>query len=508
MILSKDAEEEGMRIEETCVRQWEVNKNISAGGRSFPCRMITEELPFFGEDGLAATAFTYTYMRTDEDSESRPVIFAYNGGPGSSCVWIHLGLLGPMRVKMRPGEAKDAEAEVNPSVSGPYGLEENPYCILDEADVVLLDPPGCGFGKVADEQAAKECFGIRQDAGCTAQIIERWLARYQRFSSPKYLLGESYGTIRSCMLLRELMGGPMSVSRRLRAIPVDGVIMMGTALNLEPIGNTYPVEPCLLQLIGMTASRLYHRPLSEEEAEEWRQAGLFVPDQEEGWEGRLADAVWTFAGTRYLPALFQGNALEETKKQEMTRCLSLLTGVEPGWFEKHGLALPADVFTKECLKQEGLEMGFYDSRYTMQAYAGSSFLDPVADDPAMGQYTPVYMGAMNGEMKEYLGIRAEVSDSCCGIDFAVNGQWDYGSPEKPEQCLEAAMRRNKGLRVLFMTGLYDLVTPPGAVRYLVSHQQLPKERIVIREYASGHMPYMGKESAKKVSEDLRSFIRG
>lgn len=121
----------------------------------------------------------------------------------------------------------------------------------------------------------------------------------------------------------------MSVSRRLRAIPVDGVIMMGTALNLEPIGNTYPVEPCLLQLIGMTASRLYHRPLSEEEAEEWRQAGLFVPDQEEGWEDRLADAVWAFAGTRYLPALFQGNALEETKKQEMIRCLSLLTGVEP-----------------------------------------------------------------------------------------------------------------------------------------------------------------------------------
>ena len=174
--------------------------------------------------------------------------------------------------------------------------------------------------------------------------------------------------------------------------------------------------------------------------------------------------------------------------------------------DSHNLAISPETFRRECLRDKDLEVGAYDSRYTMEKTL--EWKDPVADDPAMGQYTPIYVGAMNDAMHTFLGMEKERATPYRGIDFTINGRWDYKTGEKPEQCLVAAMRRNKNMRALFMTGLYDLVTPPGNVRYLVSHQNLPKDRVIVREYTSGHMPYMGKDTAKKVSEDLRNFLCG
>ena len=220
----------------------------------------------------------------------------------------------------------------------------------------------------------------------------------------------------------------------------------------------------------------------------------------------LANALWEFAANRYLPALFMGNNLKGTKREEMITLLSLLTGVSVSFLDSHNLAISPDTFRRECLRDKNLEVGAYDSRYTMEKTL--EWNDPVADDPAMGQYTPIYVGAMNDAMRTFLGMEKERQIPYRGIDFTINGRWEYETGEKPEQCLVAAMRRNKNMRALFMTGLYDLVTPPGNVRYLVSHQNLPKDRVIVREYTSGHMPYMGKEAAKKVSEDLRNFLCG
>ncbi len=630
-----------MKIDEEKIKEWRQKKSLKIRGTSILYQVVTQEIPFCDDGQVIATAVTYSYIKEDTMPEKRPVLFAYNGGPGSSSVWVHLGLLGTMRVKIKE------DSEVNPSVSGPYEIEENPYSILDVADVVILDPPGCGFGQIVDEAKAQACFGVCSDAYCAAKIIEKWLMDQGRYSSPKYLLGESYGTVRTCMLLRELMGGPMSSSHQLLAIPVDGVIMMGTAILMEPFKNECLVEPtcmllrelmggpmssshqllaipvdgvimmgtailmepfkneclvepsvmllrelmggpmssshqllaipvdgvimmgtailmepfkneCLvepsvLQLIGMTATRLYHRPLSKKEQDLWKNAGFPIPNEEENWEESLANALWEFAANRYLPALFMGNNLKGTKREEMITLLSLLTGVSVSFLDSHNLAISPDTFRRECLRDKDLEVGAYDSRYTMEKTL--EWNDPVADDPAMGQYTPIYVGAMNDAMRTFLGMEkerqipyrgidftingrweyetGEKPEQCLiyvgamndamrtflgmekerqipyrGIDFTINGRWEYETGEKPEQCLVAAMRRNKNMRALFMTGLYDLVTPPGNVRYLVSHQNLPKDRVIVREYTSGHMPYMGKEAAKKVSEDLRNFLCG
>lgn len=485
-----------MKIEESCVRQWQQEKEYANAQTSFTYDVITEEIPFSVNGEIAVTAFSYSYLKKTENNYERPVIFAYNGGPGSACVWLHLGLLGTMRVKMNA-------SEINPSVLAPYGFEQNPYSLLDIADLVLIDPPGCGYGEVRLLQQAQDFFGVIEDAACVAQLIERWIIVHKRIQSPKYLLGESYGTIRNCMLLRALMGGPMAASRKLGAISINGVIMMGTAINIPPLQNDFKAEESILQLIGMTATRLYHFPLTEQQKQDWEAAGLFP------WENKdiktLADGVWNFAATKYLPALFWGSDLEAGEKRKMIRCLSLLTGIDEDWFLENGLLLSVDAFSKELLRGRHLDIGRYDTRYTMEKFFGN-FYDPVADDPAMGQYTPVFLGVMNDQMKTFLGIEKEITWSYRGIDFSINGRWNYQTPEKPDECLAAAMRRNKDLRVLFMTGLYDLVTPPGNVRYLVSHGNLPKDRITVKEYSSGHMPYLGIDAIKQVTKDLKDFI--
>lgn len=481
-----------MKLDQNQIRSYRTEHEIKLRGSRTVCRVITEEVPFTDEQGeIAATAFLYTYL--GNGGEGAPVIFAFNGGPGSSCVWEHLGLFGAVRVKL--------DDSTNPSLSAPYELEDNPYCLLDCCDVVMIDPPGCGYGQLLKAEAGGSFFGVLEDAKCMADLIEDWVIRYGRIASPKYLVGESYGTIRSCMLLSELMGGPMSAGRRLRAIPIDGVIMLGTAICMDYFHNRPAVEEAVLQLPGMACVNLYHHPLDEGKKQEWTACGLPVPD----CAAKAADIAWKFAGEQYLPALFQGSGLSEDKRRLLVRQMSLLTGVEEAWFERHGLNLPVDVFLSEVLAGEGKDAGAYDGRYTMRHLDPVQMKDPVADDPAMGKYTAAFIGAMNGKMKEYLGL-AKMNRPYDSIDFEVNGRWNYQTPRTPDECLEWAMRRNEGLRVFFGSGLYDMVTPPGTVRYLQNHLSLPKERVTVKEYESGHMPYLGDGPAARLYEDLREFI--
>ena len=156
------------------------------------------------------------------------------------------------------------------------------------------------------------------------------------------------------------------------------------------------------------------------------------------------------------------------------------------------------------LQEQNLDIGAYDGRYTMAHSEQVRTADPVADDPAMGKYTPAFAGAMNSALKAELGI--DLDREYRAIDFMVNGMWEYACPVSPTEALTAAMRRNEKLRVFFGSGLYDLVTYPGMVRYLVNHLNLPKERVTVREYESGHMPYLGEESAAALEADLRKFI--
>jgi carboxypeptidase C (cathepsin A) len=454
---------------------------ITLRGETVRYRAIAEETAVEDDMGKPlASLFTYTYLRTGAGNcVKRPVIFAFNGGPGSSSAWLHLGLFGPRRVSLSD--------DVNPEVLPPYELEDNPHCLLDTCDLVMIDPVNTGYARLYQEGAQSQFYGVRQDAGVLALFIESWLNRYDRQMSPRFVAGESYGTIRACMLLRELMGGPMTENHRLLAIPVNGVILLGSALTLQVLGAAPAVYPEVLKLMAQAAVHHYHHP-----------------DGKPG-VADFAEEAWHFAGGDYLQALFAGEALDAEKRRKLCGKLEYFTGVSAEWFDGHNLKVDDVSFRSLVLREIGLDVGSYDGRYTMTHTELLPVCDPVGDDPAMGKYTPAFSGAMNTVIRSELGITLDREYRA--IDFAVNGKWDYSSPVSPAEALTAAMRRNEKMRVFFVSGLYDLVTHPGEVRYLTAHLNLPKDKVTVREYESGHMPYIGKESAEKLEADLRAFIR-
>ena len=449
-------------------------------GQKVTYRAAVEETILTDDDGDLASIYSYTYLRTGTgDPIPRPVIFAFNGGPGSSSLWLHLGLFGPRRLKMPD--------QVNPDPRPPYGLEDNPLSLLDICDVVMIDPVNTGYARLFRENGAGRVFGTRQDTLATALFIENWLIRYGRTGSPRYLAGESYGTIRACLLLRELMGGPMTESRRLLAIPVNGVLMLGTAIAMPALKNEPPVYQHVLRLMSQAAVNHYHHPHGKPALKEF------------------VEEAWTFAGREYLTALFAGESLTNGDRQAVCSRLAYLTGIPADWFDSNDLKIDDENFRSLLLQGQKLDVGAYDGRYTMAHTGQVSDADPVAEDPAMGKYTPVFAGTVNTELKAELGIGLDREYRA--IDFAVNGQWAYDAFVSPTEALTAAMRRNEGMTAFFGSGLYDLVTPPGVVRYLASHLNLPLDRVTVREYESGHMPYIGEQSARELAKDIRAFIQ-
>lgn len=468
-----------IRTDRSQCRRFISDHELNLRGEKITYRAVAESTMLEHEDGRPISElFSFTYLRTDENRPDRPVLFAFNGGPGSSSVWMHLGLLGPRRVKM--------DCAVNPNPLMPYELEDNPHCLLDLCDLVLIDSTGTGYARLSDEAAAPLLYSICGDAESMALFIEDWLNRYDRHNSPRFLAGESYGTIRACLLTRELMGGPTTACRRLCALPVNGLILLGTSIMLPMLQNNPPVWPQILMLLSYSAVHHYHHPEGK--------PPLFA----------FVEEAWRFASQDYLLALFAGRSLSPDKRRLICSRLSDLTGIEADVFDRHELLLDDLTFRTNVLKKEGLDVGAYDGRYTLPHQEMKTLIDPVADDPAMGQYTPAYIGAMNAALKSELSI--ELDRVYRAIDFSVNALWNYETPVTPTDALALAMRRNPHMAVFFGSGLYDLVTPAGVVRYLVRHLDLPQDKVVLREYASGHMPYLGEESAFALEKDLRSFL--
>jgi len=462
---------------------FEASDSAVIGGQAVPYRAISESFPLGGtEDAPEATIFSFTYLRTDvsiEARRARPVIFAFNGGPGSSCIWLHLGLMGPTRVKL--------DDPINPDIAPPHLLEDNPHSPLSVADVVMIDPVGTGYARLLNDAAASKYYGIEQDAAAVARFIEHWLTRHDRWQSPKYLLGESYGTLRCGVLAEALMGGPTTGEGRVLGIAVDGVLLLGSAM----LGGREPerVEPSVLALPTWAATRYYHRP----------EPGISL-------EGFVEEAR-AFGAGEYLTALYGGGRLPETQYESTLTRLAYFSGMSSEYLREHGLRVESSDFLEMICAARGRDVGLYDSRYTVPHQPGRGLHDTIADDAAMGLYVPPYVGAMNGAKKAELGIETELDYRVITLKD-VNFRWDFTAPRTALQCLTAAMRRNKDMRLFFGTGRFDLVTTIEYARYMASRGTLPQNRVVIAEYNSGHMPYLGEESASALGRDIREFVTG
>lgn len=459
------------------------------GGQPLHYRAIVEETFVTDAKGKrTASLVSTTYLRTDAaDAGSRPVIFAFNGGPGSASLWLHLGIVGPQRVVM--AQDSDDQEELHPPTVPPFRLAENSDSLLDVADIVLFDPPGTGYSRILPDGVESQFYSVEADSRTTADFIVDWLRRHGRGNSPRFLMGESYGSVRAAVVAKRLAGGP-TASGRMEGATLNGVILLGQGMNALS-GN--PERMAATALPSFAATAWYHG-----------KAGRHTTLEAH------VESARRYAAGDYVRALFAGYRLPQEERRQVAKQLSAMLGLPDKVILRYDLRISPQTFANELLKPQGLQLGLYDGRYTLPARGSAA--DPVADDPAMGQYVPAFVGAMDDYFRRVLGVGIDRPYNA--IEFAaINARWDWGAgPGIPlgrdyADDMATAMRRNPNLRLFVGTGYYDLVTTLGEAEYTLSHAGIDAARVRQANYLSGHMPYLGLENRRRLSADLRQFLR-
>lgn len=467
-------------------RTFVTNHTTTIGGKRLSYKAVAAEQYITNLSGEPiARFFSFSYIKQPA-SDRRPVMFVFNGGPGSASVWLHMGIFGPRRIAL--------DQEVNPANTPPFGVVDNPHSVLDAADLVFIDPVGTGFSHAVGNAKDADFASVDADADSVARFIERWITEQGRWNSPKYLVGESYGTIRAAVLPRALMGGPMYTSI-MRGITVDGVILIGPALN---VGVKSPATPgpdaASLALPSLAVAAWYHGKIDRQ----GRTAGQFY------------DQAKQFAATEYALGLakFDRGLLASAEQEKLALELQTYTGLPASVWMSSKLRIPAAAFLKQIIADQGLEAGMYDSRYTLPL-AGSGG-DPVADDPAMGRYVPGFVGSFNVMLRDHLQVSMPIPYTA--IAFGLAFSWDFSRAGVPEGQsfavdLATAMRRTPALRLMVATGYYDMVTTPASAEHQIKSAGMPLDRVTFKNYESGHMLYLGGTAAN-FANDVRRFITG
>ena len=462
-------------------RRFVSDHRLQVGGHEIRYRAVVEE-HFLADPGGQRTAsvFTTSYERTDLPRGTvRPVMFVFNGGPGSASLWLQMGLVGPKRIAF--GDP------VKPETVPPFAVVDNDDTPLDVADIVLIDPPGTGFSKILPAGKPKDYYGADADAAATVKVIEDWVRGHGRWNAPKYLLSESYGTVRAALVARLLAGGPMETGR-MDGVTLNGVILLGQALDMRDKGDlAYQTA-----LPTMAATACY-----------------FGRVQAECTPAGQAEAARALAAGDYGRALYAGSALPDAERSAVAARLSTLIGLPRGAIEGADLRISPGAFSHMLLADRGEQLGLYDGRFTLPLKASGG--DPVADDPAMGQYVPGFVASFNGYERGELGVTIDSDYQAIGFRD-VNAHWDYGSgPGVPAahdfaDDLAIAMRRNPQLRLMVGCGYYDLMTTLGSAEYTIAHAGIPLAATRFHYYPAGHMSYLGDAPRRALAADLRAFV--
>ncbi|MBP6440559.1 MAG: hypothetical protein KA259_03055 [Caldilineaceae bacterium] len=457
----------------------ETEHQVIVGGKLIPYKATTGRLVMRDEEDKAkASIFFIAYTRSDsQDLSQRPLTISFNGGPGSSSVWLHLGLLGPRRV-----EAGDAGALVPP----PYRLVNNEYSLLDMTDLVFIDPVSTGFSRPAPGEEAKQFHGVEQDIESVGDFIRLYVTRFKRWGSPKFLIGESYGTTRAVGLADFL--------QKRHGMYLNGLMLISSILNFQTaefeLGNDLPY---VLHLPTYTATAWYHGKLQGELQADLAQA--------------LAAAT-AFARGSYAAALFQGDALPGDERAAIVRRLASLTGLSEAYVEQANLRVEIMRFCKELLRDRRRTVGRLDSRFlgVDRDAAGEHF----TADPSYAAIQGPYASAFNAYVREELQFS---SDLPYAVLAALYEKWDYSSVQNKyldvSERLRAAMTQNPFLRVIIANGYFDFATPYFATEYTVNHLCLePAQRanLHLTYYSAGHMMYVHLPSLTQLRADLAAFL--
>jgi carboxypeptidase C (cathepsin A) len=462
---------------------------LGLDGQLLPDSGMNPPDPKKPEDALATARMFYAaYFKKDAPAASRPLMFLYNGGPGSSTMWLHMGAFGPRRI---------VTEEIEHPAGAPYSIADNKDSLLDVADLVFIDAPGTGFSRVLGKDSAKAFYGVDQDAHAFERFIRRFLTKYDRWNSPKYLFGESYGTPRSAVL-----------SALLKNVDLNGIVLLSTILSFdnsvdEPRWNPGVDQAYALALPTYAATAFYHHKLTTQPA---------------ALEPFLAE-VENFALGEYETALLAGSLLSETQRQAMAQKLHDYTGLPVAYLLKANLRVEGGEFSKTIQDPEGLTTGRLDTRFSGPP------LDPLSEgaeyDPQARAVSAAYATAINQYLRTELkyGKNQTYKPSAYGDGFAWDlrhhapngppvGEVEGGLNVMPD--LATAMKLNPKMRILVTGGYFDLATPFYEGVFEMHHLPIPQDlqkNISYQYYESGHMVYLNESILSHFHDDVAKFVR-
>lgn len=412
------------------------------------------------------------------ESKQRPLMFSFNGGPGSSSVWLHLGALGPKRVKMQDDGMMPAP---------PYQLVTNDHTWLDLTDIVFIDPVGTGFSRATKPELANRFLSLNGDLDSVGEFIRMYLTRSERWTSPFFLVGESYGTTRASGLSGLLVE---------RGVAFNGILLISTIMNFQTArfapGNDLPL---ILILPSYTATAWYHKKLP---ADLQRQPLRKALDEAEKW-----------AANEYTLALGKGDKLTGQERQKAIEQMSRYTGLSKSFIENCDLRVDLGRFNKELLRDQKRTTGRLDSRFTgIDANAGGERPD---FDPSMTAIRPPYTAAFNQYVRSELGYKSDLTYHILGGGFTAPWNWNSDNAYADTSvALKSAFSKNPFMKVFIAYGYYDMATPYFAAEYTIDHLNLDpglKANIKTAYYEAGHMMYIDVRSLAKLKQDVASFIQ-
>jgi carboxypeptidase C (cathepsin A) len=429
------------------------------------------------KDETEAEIFFMSYeLDSEEDRLHRTLTFVFNGGPGSSSIWLHMGALGPKRVVMEPDGWMPAP---------PFKLEANEHTWLETTDLVFIDPVGTGYSRASKEDLDNKFWSFKGDIESVGEFIRLYLARYQRWSSPLFLAGESYGTTRAAGLAGDLID---------KGIAFNGIILISTAIDLRPIwfgeGDDLPFH---LFVPTYAATAWYHKKLNDE--------------LQERELSNLLTEVESWAESELTVALMKGDRIEPEERMEVAKKLALYTGLDLEYVLGTNLRIDIHRFCKELTREERRSVGRLDSRF--KGVEALEVTEKPEFDPSMLAIMPPYTANFNAYIRSDLGVETDMPYEVLSGKVNEKWEWEKGHLPTTGERLRSAIAKNPYLKVFVGQGYYDLATPHFATKYMVSHMNVDPElraNIQIYKYQAGHMFYLDVESLAEFTTDIEEFI--
>ena len=461
---------------------WTSRHQISIGGKAIDYEANTGTLLMKNEKDEPIALFGFTaYVRQGQDTRTRPIVFAYNGGPGSASAWLHMGILGPRRAVLE---------DLTSNTRGPFKLVENEHSFLDRADLVLIDPVGTGFSRPVGKAEGKQFWGVDNDIKSVSDFIVRYLGEYQRWASPKFILGESYGGIRTGGVSYDLLTRHNAALNGIILVSPYMDFVTGTAgLNSDAGDANF--------FSTYAATAWYHKALNPRPPE-------LVPFLRE---------VEQWIDTVYQPVLYKGARATPEERQAALEGLARYTGVSAAYWDAANLRMDEGHFLQELMRTQGMTVGRVDSRFA--GGMPSRIAETVAFDPYMSAVAPAIVATYNDYVRRELGVTSELKYE---LSARLYKDWDLSHvPPNGDKIpyanvlpdLSYAMTMNPKMKVLVQQGYFDLACPYGTVTSAIDHLAITPElrrNVHIEYYEAGHMMYVHPGSMGKFGQTTKAFI--